>query len=137
MEKDFNLKTTKKKFKFITEKTNTGFSAYNKENLVFTSGGNAIELLQNAIEAMELCLEDDHIKVTSKNIQFEFDLKQFFNHYRVLNAKFLANRIGMNESLFSQYVNGHKKPSKKQTEKILDGIHEIGRELTEINLISA
>jgi hypothetical protein len=41
----------------------------------------------------------------------------------------------MNESLLSQYVQGRKKPSDKQTDKILAGIHQIGRELSEINFI--
>ena len=52
-----------------------------------------------------------------------------------MNSKFLAHKIGMNPTLLSQYVQGHKKPSEKQTEKILAGIHQIGKELSEINLI--
>ncbi|MFI5164973.1 MAG: helix-turn-helix domain-containing protein, partial [Bacteroidia bacterium] len=60
----------------------------------------------------------------------EFDLRLFFQHYKVLNAKFLAERIGMNPTLLSQYVQGKKKPSQQQTEKILKGIKEIARELS-------
>jgi len=41
----------------------------------------------------------------------------------------------MNPTLLSQYVQGRKKPSDAQTEKILSGIHRIGKELSEINLI--
>jgi hypothetical protein len=41
----------------------------------------------------------------------------------------------MNESLLSQYVQGRKRPSEKQTDKILQGINQIGKELSEINLI--
>ena len=41
----------------------------------------------------------------------------------------------MNPTLLSQYVQGHKKPSGQQTGKILDGIHQIGRELSDLNLI--
>ena len=41
----------------------------------------------------------------------------------------------MNPTLLSQYVKGHKKPSENQTEKILAGIHQIGQELSEMNLI--
>jgi len=52
---------------------------------------------------------------------------------RIINAKFLAKRIGMNETLLSQYVQGTKKPSAKQTGKILNGIHEIGKELINIS----
>jgi hypothetical protein len=38
----------------------------------------------------------------------------------------------MNPTLLSQYVQGHKKPSSKQTGIILAGIHQIGQELSEI-----
>jgi len=41
----------------------------------------------------------------------------------------------MNPTLLSQYVQGHKKPSDSQIEKILTGIQQIGKELAEINLI--
>jgi hypothetical protein len=41
----------------------------------------------------------------------------------------------MNATLLSQYVSGTKKPSRKQTEKILSGIHQIGQELSGINLL--
>ncbi|HOD88715.1 MAG: hypothetical protein ACOX0V_00810 [Bacteroidales bacterium] len=41
----------------------------------------------------------------------------------------------MNPTLLSQYVQGHKKPSESQTEKIILGIQQIGQELSEINLI--
>lgn len=80
-------------------------------------------------------MEDKDIKINTDNINFEIDFKQFFQYYKVLNAKFLAEKIGMNPTLLSQYIQGHKKPSNLQTEIILEGIHEIGRELSEINLI--
>jgi hypothetical protein len=38
----------------------------------------------------------------------------------------------MNETLLSQYVNGIKKPSQKQTEKILAGIKSLGKELQQL-----
>jgi hypothetical protein len=92
-------------------------------------------LIDNAYEAANLYFEDEKIKITHENVKFEIDFKQFFQYYKVLNSKFLADKIGMNPTLLSQYVQGHKKPSESQTEKILSGIHQIGKELTEINLI--
>jgi len=47
----------------------------------------------------------------------------------------LAERIGINPTLLSQYVQGRKLPTAKQADKILAGIHEIGNELSELNLI--
>ncbi len=127
---------TRKKIRVTVEKTNTGFSAFTTAYPVFTTGKNFSELLGNIVEALNLYFEDDGIRVEPKNINFEIDLKQFFQYYRVINAKFLAERIGMNPALLSQYVQGRKKPSAQQTEKILKGINEIGRELSELSLIS-
>jgi len=131
------MKRTNRKYEFIVEKTNTGFSAYCDKAPIFTSGSTITELNDNILEATNLYLEDEDFEVTMKNIDLSIDLKQFFQHYRVLNGKFLAKRIGMNETLLSQYVTGKKKPSRKQVNKIIDGIQEIGRELSELNLISA
>ena len=119
----------------IVEKTNTGFSAFSENYPILTTGRTIPELMENALEAANLCFEDDNVKITQDNLRFEIDFKQFFLHYRVLNSKFLADKIGMNPTLLSQYVQGRKKPSETQTAKILLGIHQIGQELSEINLI--
>ena len=87
------------------------------------------------MEATNLYFEDKPSKVKLNQIEFELDFKQFFEYYKVINSKHLAVRIGMNESLLSQYVNGKKKPSKKQVERIVDGLHQIGQELIELTLV--
>ena len=129
------MKTTMKKISIIVEKTDTGFSAYSTDYPIFTTGRTIPELIDNAFEAANLYFEDEKIEIKHDNLKFEIDFKQFFKYYKVLNSKFLADKIGMNPTLLSQYVQGHKKPSDKQTEKILYGIHQIGQELSEINLI--
>jgi len=129
------MKTTIKKIKVTVEKTDTGFSAFCDDYPIFTTGRTIPELIDNTFEAASLYFENDDIKLTHDNLKFEIDFKQFFQYYKVLNSKFLADKIGMNPTLLSQYVQGHKKPSDKQTEKILLGIHQIGQELSEINLI--
>ena len=128
------MKTLKKKIKIIVEKTKTGFSAYSEEYPIFTTGRTIPELINNALEATQLNFEEE-FEVTHENLKFEIDFTQFFQYYKVLNSKFLAEKIGMNPTLLSQYVQGHKKPSENQTEKILSGIHQIGQELSEMNLI--
>jgi predicted transcriptional regulator len=89
---------------------------------------------RNMLGALNLALNDAGYSVTEDNIKLRLDLRQFFQYYKVLNANFLAERIGMNPSLLSQYVRGRKKPSSKQTEKIILGIQRIGKELSDINL---
>jgi transcriptional regulator with XRE-family HTH domain len=130
------MKTLRKKMKFVVEKTDTGFSAYCEESPVYTTGNSFTDLLKHTVEAMNLSLSDQGSRVAERNIVFEIDIQQFFQYYRVINSKFLARRIGMNESLLSQYVHGVKKPSAAQTNKILAGIREIGQELSNINFVS-
>ena len=129
------MRTTNKKIKMIVEKTDTGFSAFSDTNPIYTTGRTIPELINNALEATKLCFEDEEIIINQDNLKFEIDFKQFFQYYKVLNSKFLADKVGMNPTLLSQYVQGHKKPSESQTQKILTGIHNIGQELSEINLI--
>ena len=129
------MKTTRKKIKMIVEKTNTGFSAFSEDSPIYTTGKTVPELINNAYEAAQLYFEEENVKVSHENIKFEVDFKQFFQYYKVLNSKFLAEKIGMNPTLLSQYIQGRKKPSENQTEKILTGIQQIGKELSEMNLI--
>ena len=130
------MKILRGKISFTVEKTDTGFSAYADKYPIYTTGVYFTELLQNAVEATNLHLFERDSQITEKNIAFDIDIKQFFQYYRVINSKFLAKRIGMNETLLSQYVQGRKKPSPEQTNKILSGIHEIGKELISISLFS-
>ena len=125
----------KKKVVLVVEKTNTGFSAYSVDFPIFTTGKSIPELMSNAYQASDFYFEEQQIKIAPQDIHFEIDFKQFFKYYRVLNARFLGEKIGMNPSLLSQYVSGTKKPSAKQTERILSGIHQIGQELSGLNLL--
>ena len=125
----------KKEIIMTVEKTSTGFSAFSNDYPIFTTGKSIPELINNTYEATEFYFEEERIKFDHKDIKFEIDFQQFFKFYKVINANFLAEKIGMNATLLSQYVHGHKKPSAKQTEKILNGIHQIGQELSALNLL--
>lgn len=129
------MKKLKKKIEVTVEVTKTGFSAYNEDMAVFTTGEDTTQLYDNVVEAVSMAMEDDGYMVSSDNIRLNLDLQQFFQHYKVLNANFLAKRIGMNPTLLSQYVRGKKHPSSKQANKIISGIQTIGKELASINLV--
>jgi transcriptional regulator with XRE-family HTH domain len=125
-----------KRIKVIFELTNTGYSAYSVDYSAGTTGDNISELMTNMVYSLNTLFEyEGKDMIDIGDLDFELDLGAFFKHYRVINASFLAKRIGMNETLFSQYVNGKKKPSIKQVEKIKDGLNEVGRELSELNLV--
>jgi DNA-binding transcriptional regulator YdaS (Cro superfamily) len=129
------MKASSRKIKMLVEKTDTGYSAFAEGIPVYTTGRTIPELIGNALKAANLYLEEEGVQIRRQNLKFEIDFRQFFQYYKVINAKFLAGRIGMNPTLLSHYVQGRKKPSPAQVSKILAGIHQIGQELSEINLI--
>ena len=91
------------------------------------------DLIDNTCEAFSLYFENT--RFDPARLSFEIDFKQFFQYYKVINSKALAEKIGMNPTLLSQYVRGHKKPSETQSRRILYGINRIGQELAEISVI--
>jgi len=93
------------------------------------------ELQINIVEMLNLSFKDEGFAYAIDEIKFEYDLESFFDFYKVINAKALSERIGMSQSLLSQYINGIKKPSAKQTKRILQGVHQIGKELSEVQFM--
>jgi predicted RNase H-like HicB family nuclease len=121
-----------KKIVFTVEKTDTGYSAYceDAEGFVATVGSTMAELKANMVEAYNLHQEETgNSPIREEDLAVKFDLPQFFEYYKEINAKALARRVGMNETLLSQYVNGKKEPSDKQVSRILQGIRDLGKEL--------
>lgn len=126
--------SNKKKIKVVVEKTSTGFSAYCIDLPVFTEANGVNELYDNLLEALTLYFEDEN-PFQKEQLDLKIDFRTFFQDYKILNARFLAERIGMNQSLLAQYTSGIKKPSEKQLKRILNGIHSVGKELSDISLI--
>lgn len=114
-----------------------GYSANAKVGVDFiaTEAETFEELKTNVLEAVNLTFEDKGFIYTIEEIQFEYDLESFFDFYKVINAKALSERIGMNQSLLAQYIKGIKKPSVTQTRRILKGVQQIGRELSDVRFL--
>ena len=123
------------KIEIIVEKTKTGYSAYAERYPVYTVGKSLEELKSNILEAINLLLEKQGKKVTENDLKVILDLPQFFAFYKVINAKALSERIGMNQSLLAQYIKGVKKPSSNQTNRILKGVQQVGKELAGIQFL--
>ncbi|MEO6978809.1 MAG: helix-turn-helix transcriptional regulator [Mucilaginibacter sp.] len=128
-----------KKINFVVEKTGTGFSAYYEDNdniLAATTGSNIPELKNNILESYNLFAEHQQRQpITAAQVGLQFDLSSFFEFYKEINAAALGRRIGINKSLISEYVNGKRTPSEKQVQRILTGIKQLGRELTELEIV--
>jgi len=127
----------KSKINIKVTKEETGYSAFANigDDFVGTQGETWDELKEMLLDALNLAHEDKGLLYTIEDLQFDYDLESFFAFYKVINAKALSARIGMNQSLLSQYISGIKKPSPKQTQKILKGVQQIGRELSEVSFL--
>ena len=133
----------KKKVKIVVEKASEGFSAYVPELPgCITFGETLNEIKRNIREAINFQLEgmrEDGEKIPSNlqndfEIELKLDVAQVFDVYKSINASGFAKRIGMSQSLLSQYVNGIKKPSEKQSRRILEGVVGFGKELSHIKV---
>ena len=118
-------------------KEDSGYSATAsiKEIYINTEGETLNELKKNILEAVNLSFEDKNLKFKAEEIILKPDLQSFFEFYKVINAKALSERIGMNQSLLAQYISGNKKPSPSQTQRILRGVQQVGKELASIQFL--
>lgn len=125
-----------KKLKVIIEKTSTGYSAYSDKYPIYTTGGDVKELTTNMVEAANFYFEEvkENVVISKKDLDINFSIPSLFELYPI-NIRHFAERIGMNYTLLSQYVQGRKKPSEKQAEKIIEGLQEVGKELNNVKFI--
>lgn len=130
-----NIKKPTIKLNILKEEV--GYSAFGqwKDRMMSTCGDTWEELQRMILEMVNFTFEDLGYTYTLDEIQLEYDLETFFDFYSIINAKALSQRIGMNQSLLAQYINGTKKPSGKQLQRIVKGIQQVGRELSEVALV--
>lgn len=125
------------KIKVVIIKEDKGYSATSQtgNDFIGTEGETFEQLKTRILEAINLASQDNGNNYKEDDLLFTLDLQSFFDFYKVINAKALSERIGMNQSLLAQYITGKKKPSPSQTQRILNGVQQIGRELAEIRFL--
>ncbi len=124
----------KPQIKLTVLKEDQGYSAFPKvkDSFIATEADDFNSLKIKFFEALQLNFEKENWIYTFDEIKIEYELESFFAFYKVINAKALSERIGMNQSLFAQYIKGIKKPSTQQTKRILKGVQQTGKELNEV-----
>ena len=73
--------------------------------------------------------------ILSAEPEFKFDLASFFDYYKTINMSAFAKSIGLNDSLLRHYKKGGVYISDAQLAKIEDGIHRLGKGLSDIRLL--
>ena len=127
----------KPKIVMTVMKEDSGYSASAsvKEIHINTEGETLDELKENVLEAINLSFEEKGFAYTADEIILKPDMQSFFDFYKVINAKALSERIGMNQSLLAQYIKGIKKPSQAQAQRILKGVQQVGKELASMQFL--
>ena len=129
------MKRTKIKVTIVKEDSGYSANCALKNTFIATEAESFDELLSTILEAINFSFEEKGTVYTLEALQFTYDLESFFDYYKVINAKALSERIGMNQSLLAQYIKGIKKPSVAQVKRILTGLQQIGRELADVQLL--
>jgi transcriptional regulator with XRE-family HTH domain len=115
------------------EETKTGFSAYSEKFPIYSSARDLESLMPQLNEAAALYFEVSEEEETHFRHTLHIDFRTFFIHYKILNARILAQRIGMSSALLSQYIRGKKNPSVSQLQRIRKGMLQISQELAGVN----
>jgi predicted RNase H-like HicB family nuclease len=67
-------------------------------------------------------------------LTFEFDIETLLKHIEgTVTKTALAKASGINPSQLSHYSSGLKKPRKAQKEKIIAGLHKLGKDLLSVS----
>lgn len=70
------------------------------------------------------------------DFEFVYDMASFLSYYsKTLSLAGLERLTGVAQGQLSHYVTGHRKPSKKTTQKIERRLHEFGAELKRVQFI--
>jgi predicted RNase H-like HicB family nuclease len=125
------------------EKGTDGYGvSFNEISNVFGFGETIAEAKADAKAALDFyvqCLNRTHHPVPKilqgeYELKFEFDIEALLHYIDgTVTKTALAKASGINASLLSHYSSGLKKPRKEQREKIVMGIHSLGRDLLSVS----
>ena len=127
----------------IEKQSDGTYIAYNTsgEKVTLIGTGETVkeakEDLFNTIEELRQSYLDTNDPIPAfleDSVDFHFDLSSLFEYYSMLNVSALGRYLGINPSLMRQYKSGDTYISDAQLEKIEEGIHRLGSELTALKL---
>ena len=118
------------------------YGAYSEEVSGCVATHKTLEGVKQAyIEALEFHVEgmrndgDEIPALLQKKYKLDFVLNvRALLHYfeGVLTRSALSRVTGINERQLGHYITGHRKPRPEQREKIVEGIHRIGKEINSV-----
>ncbi|MCC4228370.1 type II toxin-antitoxin system HicB family antitoxin [Zunongwangia profunda] len=127
--------------KVIIEKSADSYGAY-AENVwgIYGAGDTAEECKQSILDAIETIktFDDHEIPEALKGeykIIYKFDIESLLNYYKGIFTNAAFERLtGINQKQLQHYSSGLKTPRESTKIKIEKSLHQLGEELTAIEL---
>lgn len=128
--------------RIIIERSPDLYSAY-AENVegIYGGGDTVAEAKQSINEAIKIILETYDKKyippvlLGEYELVYKFDLQSLLDYYKGIFTNAALERItGINQKQLQHYSTGHRKPKSAQRLKIETALHNLGRELTAVEL---
>lgn len=95
-----------------------------------------IEDFYNSYEEMKAYYESEKKEFPNLKFEFKYDVASFLSYYgMILSFAGLERLTGINQGQLSHYVTGHRKPSKRTTQKIEKKLHEFAEELHQLSFV--
>ena len=114
------------------------FSVYTNDEFPFGffGEGATVESAKKDFLATFEAFRADHKESTGEEIDAEFtfvyDMSAVLQIYKdIINMRALADTTGISKVMLSQYARGIRHPKPAQRQRIIDGIHEMGRRCLE------
>jgi len=96
----------------------------------------AIDDFMNSYSEMEEFYKAEKKEFPNIEFEFKYDMKSFLNQFKkILPLVGLEALTGINQKQLGHYLSGHRKPSKKTTEKIEKKLHEFGEEISQLSFV--
>ncbi|OMP74565.1 hypothetical protein [[Flexibacter] sp. ATCC 35208] len=119
----------------VIEKTeNKFFGRIKFEDNLIVDDANDVQTLEKNMK--NLLKEFHDLNPADIRFEYKYDFSALFENFSFLNVAAIAEMSGMNVSLLRQYKNKVKFPSARQAKKIEDTIHQIGRTLIDVHILS-
>lgn len=140
------MKRHSKKLTVILENNDNLFEGYiegvKSKTLISSAAPTVKELLDNLRNLVKSYQQNEGISdsawsgINADNVVFElkYNITALFRTHPYIKANIVAKRARINPTLMSQYAKGIKNPGAKQVKKIEIAIHEIGKELSNLQL---
>jgi len=130
-----------KVIKVIIERSPDGFDAYAQNVKGIYGHGDTVELAKESIrEAIEIIKSFDDKNIPSAlkeeyELSYEIDVESLLNYYnKIISFAALERLTGINQKQIQHYSTGYRKPRPVQRKKIEAALHQLGKELVQLEL---